>query len=143
MPTRKLVVRYEQDLALFPNRIRSAFGSLPYCCSRFPFWFRVLAVYWSRHHGGDRGAVAMMILTGFGQVSLEHAAFIRVGAYSVAILGSIYGLPFAQHSLAGVVAAWWIDRGPFALRRGLYLAIVTVGLLFLVQHSIKQGIEPL
>ena len=32
------------------------------------------------------GAVAMMILTGFaGQVSLGHAAFIGVGAYSVAI----------------------------------------------------------
>ena len=33
--------------------------------------------------------------------------------------------------------------GPFALRlEGLYLAIVTVGLLFLVQHGIKQGVEP-
>ena len=93
------------------------------------------------------GSVAMMILTGFaGQVSLGHAAFLGVGAYAAAILGSLYGLPFWLNiPLAGVVAtAVGLSVGPFALRlEGLYLAIVTVGLLFLVQHLIKQGIEPI
>ena len=149
MPTRKLVVRYEQDLALFPNRWHQV-GVWTFAILLFAFPF-FGSEYWLSI-GLDTmvaivGAVAMMILTGFaGQVSLGHAAFIGVGAYSVAILGSIYGLPFWLNiPLAGVVATLvGLTVGPFALRlEGLYLAIVTVGLLFLVQHSIKQGIEPL
>jgi len=84
------------------------------------------------------GATGLMILTGFtGQISLGHAAFLGLGAYSAAILASHLGWPFWIGLLAGGVcaAAVGLAVGPFALRlRGLYLAIVTLGLIFLVQH---------
>lgn len=83
------------------------------------------------------GACALMILTGFtGQISLGHAAFLALGAYTAAIGGS-FGLPFwLLLPLAGLVAAAvGLAIGPFALRlEGLYLAIVTIGLIFLVNH---------
>jgi len=147
MPTKKLVIRYEQDLQLFPDFWQKAglvfalVGLLS-----FPFF---ASEYWLGI-GNEAlimivGAIALMILTGFaGQVSLGHAAFLAVGAYTVSILGSHYGVPFwLAIPAAGLLAALvGLAVGPFALRlEGLYLAIVTVGLLFLVQHSIKNGVE--
>jgi len=147
MPTKKLVTRYEQDLGVFPDfwqkvgLVVALIGLLS-----FPF---VASEYWLGV-GNDAmimivGAIAMMILTGFaGQVSLGHAAFLAIGAYAVSILGSLYGVPFwLAIPCAGLLAAMiGLAVGPFALRlEGLYLAIVTVGLLFLVQHGIKHGVE--
>lgn len=149
MPTRKLEVSYTQDLTLFPDRwqqlglLVAAIALISFPMFASEYWIGVsldamIAIV---------GAVAMMILTGFaGQVSLGHAAFIGAGAYTAAILGNIYGVPFwLAIPTAGVVATLiGLTVGPFALRlEGLYLAIVTVGLLFLVQHTVKQGIEPL
>ncbi len=85
------------------------------------------------------GALGLMILTGFaGQISLGHAGFLALGAYTTAVLGAKYGIPFWICLPAGGVVATVVGLavGPFALRlRGLYLAIVTLGLLFLVQHA--------
>jgi branched-chain amino acid transport system permease protein len=79
-----------------------------------------------------------MILTGFtGQISLGHAAFLAIGAFTAAALGVHLAMPWWIGMLAGGVisAAVGLAIGPFALRlRGLYLAIVTVGLVFLVEH---------
>lgn len=87
---------------------------------------------------GVVGSVGLMILTGFaGQVSLGHAAFLGLGAYTTAILGERWDVPFwAALPISGAVAAGFgLLVGPFALRlRGLYLAIVTLGALFAVQH---------
>ena len=84
------------------------------------------------------GSVALMILTGFtGQISLGHAAFLAVGAYTAAVLGTQWQLPFwLILPVSGLMAAAvGLAIGPFALRlEGLYLAIVTVGLIFLVNH---------
>ncbi len=148
MPTRPLVTRYEQDLQRFPDR-----------------WHRVGLVAWavglalvpvladarwlsvaSQAAVAVVGAVALMILTGFaGQVSLGHAAFLALGAYTVAVLGERVHLPFwLGLPAAGLVSAGvGLAVGPFALRlKGLYLALVTLGLLFLVTHLL-YGLEPL
>lgn len=91
------------------------------------------------------GSVAMMILTGFaGQISLGHAAFLALGAYTVAILGGTFGWPFwLAIPVAGLIAAAvGLLVGPFALRlEGMYLAIVTIGLLFLVEHLLRNGLD--
>lgn len=84
------------------------------------------------------GATGLNIVTGYaGQISLGHAAFLGVGAYTGAVLGADHGLSaLVWIPAAGVVAALLgAIVGPIALRlRGLYLAIVTLGLVFIAQH---------
>ncbi|MEL0134309.1 MAG: branched-chain amino acid ABC transporter permease, partial [Rhodobiaceae bacterium] len=79
-----------------------------------------------------------------GQVSLGHAFFMGVGACTATYLGSASGSTTWGHSLpiwvwlpgAGVAAALiGIFVSPVAVKlRGLYLAIVTLGLVFLGIH---------
>lgn len=88
------------------------------------------------------GALGLHILSGLtGQVSLGHAFFMGVGAYTAAVLGGEvgkatigFGLPiWIWLPAAGIVAAAiGALVAPTAVRvRGIYLAIVTVGLVFI------------
>lgn len=100
------------------------------------------------------GAIGLNIITGFaGQVSLGQAFFIGVGAYTATALGSpavlgadgtveligfdlgmVIWLPAAGlvAALAGVIIA------PIAFRlEGLYLALVTLGLVFVGAHVFR------
>lgn len=140
MTSRRLHTRYQQDQALLPTGWHWFGLTLLFV---FVLWFPFAANdYWlqigSQAMVAIVGAVALMILTGFaGQISLGHAAFLAVGAYTAAILGERLGLPFwlALPAAGMVSAAVGLLVGPFALRlEGLYLAIVTLGLLFLVDH---------
>jgi len=83
-------------------------------------------------------AIGLNLLTGFtGQVSLGHAFFVGLGAYTAGYLGGDRGLPFLVWlPAAGLLGALvGLAIGPFALRlKGLYLAIVTIGLVFLGEH---------
>lgn len=96
------------------------------------------------------GAIGLNLVTGYaGQVSLGHAFFIGIGAYTGAVLGGDpdasvlgYGLPmWIWLPAAGVVAAVaGLVVGPLAVRlRGLYLAIVTLGLVFLGDHIFREA----
>ncbi len=95
------------------------------------------------------GAIGLNLLTGYaGQVSLGHAFFVGVGAYTAAALSGDAGgrtigyeaqmivwLPASAITagLLGLVVA------PIATRlRGLYLAIVTLGLVFLAEHVYRE-----
>jgi branched-chain amino acid transport system permease protein len=84
------------------------------------------------------GALGLGVLTGYaGQISLGHGFFLAVGAYTAAVLGGNDHLTAAIWlPAAGLVAAiCGALVGPTALRlRGLYLAIVTIGLVFIGQH---------
>jgi branched-chain amino acid transport system permease protein len=144
MPTRPLLTRYEDDLKLFPDRWHKIGLALavPFVLL-YPFvannqWLTIGNLAWVT----VVGALGMMLLTGFsGQLSLGHAAFLALGAYSTAILGEQIGMPFwMAMPISGVVAALvGLAVGPFALRlEGLYLAIVTLGLLFLVNHTLHS-----
>ncbi len=95
------------------------------------------------------GALGLNILTGLaGQVSLGHAFFVGVGAYTAAILGgatgtSLWGLAMPMWiwlPAAGIAAAvMGIIVAPIAVRvRGLYLAIVTLGLVFIGLHLFRN-----
>ncbi len=90
-------------------------------------------------------ALGLNLLTGVaGQVSLGHSFFMAVGAYTAAVLGGEAGKTVWGLSLpiwiwlpaAGIVAALvGILVAPTAVRvRGLYLAFVTLGLVFIGQH---------
>ena len=95
------------------------------------------------------GAIGLNLVTGYaGQVSLGHAFFLGIGAFTAAALSGdpggrtvglgmqmIVWLPAAGlvAALAGFVVA------PLAARlRGLYLAIVTLGLVFLGEHLFRE-----
>jgi len=141
MPTRALVTSYESDLKLFPDfwhKLAWTFGIALFLV--FPMlgsWWITIANLALIH---IVGAIALMILTGFaGQISLGHAAFLAIGAYTAAIMGNSWGIPFwlVLPASGFMAAAVGLMLGPFALRlRGLYLAIVTIGLLFLVNHTL-------
>ena len=85
--------------------------------------------------------VGLMLLVGYtGQISMGHAAFFGIGAYTSAILTS-KGVPFllampAAGLLTGVVG---IPIGLPALRlSGLYLAIATMGAGFIVDEILVR-----
>jgi branched-chain amino acid transport system permease protein len=84
------------------------------------------------------GALGLGVLTGYaGQISLGHSFFLAIGAYTAAVLGGNDHLTAAIWlPAAGLIAALCGALvGPAALRlRGLYLAIVTIGLVFIGQH---------
>ncbi|MEU6998629.1 branched-chain amino acid ABC transporter permease [Nonomuraea sp. NPDC046570] len=96
------------------------------------------------------GAIGLNIVTGYaGQVSLGHAFFVAIGAYTGAALSGPadgrtlgYGLTeiWIWLPAAGLVAALaGVLVAPLATRlRGLYLAIVTLGLVFLGEHVFKE-----
>jgi branched-chain amino acid transport system permease protein len=99
------------------------------------------------------GAIGLNLLTGYaGQVSLGHAFFVGVGAYTAAYLagdpdGRYLGLG-VDHVLvwmpvAGLVAAvCGAVVAPIATRlRGLYLAIVTLGLVFIGEYFFSEWRE--
>jgi branched-chain amino acid transport system permease protein len=88
------------------------------------------------------GVIGLGLITGYaGQVSLGHAFFLGIGAYTAAVLG---GEPGQRHYGLGITevlvwlpaaglaaAAFGVLVAPLATRlRGLYLAIVTLGLVF-------------
>lgn len=95
------------------------------------------------------GAIGINLVTGYaGQVSLGHAFFLGIGAYTAAWLGgnpdgSTYGLGldiWIWLPAAGLVSAMFgVLVAPIATRlRGLYLAIVTLGLVFIGEHIFRD-----
>ena len=94
------------------------------------------------------GALGLNLLTGVaGQVSLGHSFFMGVGAYTAVWLGAPEGPLFGMGlpiwiwlPAAGIVPAIiGLIVGPTAVRvRGLYLAIVTVGLVFIGEYVFRN-----
>jgi len=81
-------------------------------------------------------ATGLNILTGYtGLVSLGQAAFMAVGAYTVALMEQRLGTPFLLNLVAAglAAAAVGIVVGLPSLRvKGLYLAIATIGASFIL-----------
>jgi len=94
--------------------------------------------------------IGLNLISGFaGQISLGHAIFMGFGAYTAALLGGsptsivrgyeldlLIWLPMA--GLVPALIGWLF--APLAARvRGLYLAILTLGLLFVGEHFLKES----
>lgn len=140
-----MTLRYADELKLFRSRgARAGLAGLVLLWALIPvfvgsdFWLSVL------NYAGIAaiGAIGLNLLTGYtGQVSLGHAFFIGAGAYVAASLGDDLDLPLAVWLPAAALlgAAVGAAIGPFALRlRGQYLAIVTLGLVFLGEHLFRN-----
>ncbi|OGN99225.1 MAG: branched-chain amino acid ABC transporter permease [Chloroflexi bacterium RBG_13_51_18] len=87
-------------------------------------------------------ATGLNILTGYcGQLSIGHAGFIAVGAYTSAILTTRFEMPFLVGLLcAGLMAGIiGIIFGLPSIRvKGFYLAITTIAAQFIIMWVINQ-----
>jgi branched-chain amino acid transport system permease protein len=87
-------------------------------------------------------ALGLNLLTGYaGQISIGHAGFMAVGAYTAAILMSRYAMPFWVALPAGGVMATMVGTffGIPSLRiKGFYLAIATLAAQFIIQWTINH-----
>lgn len=93
--------------------------------------------------------IGLNLLTGYaGQISLGHPFFMALGAYTAAVVGGRPGtvtwgleldLSLALLAAAVVPAVVGLVVAPLATRvRGLYLAVLTLGLLMLGEQLFKQ-----
>ena len=137
---RNLVVNRAQDLRMFPGiwaklGLLGLLGLYLVIPSRFtPADLGILTlcgIY-------AIGALGLNLLTGYaGQVSLGHATLFGAGAFAANWFGDRWDLPIWLYLPGAAVVGFIIGCiiGPFALRlRGNYLAIVTLGLLFIGEH---------
>ncbi len=128
---------YIADAALFDSRTQRVWLAVgvflllifPYMASEYWLYLACLVSI------NVASATGLNILTGYtGLVSLGQAAFMGLGAYTVAILQTRIGSPFLLNLLAGGVVAMLggIIVGIPSLRvKGLYLAIATIAASFI------------
>ena len=143
---------YAQELALFNTRPKQIWvGVIVLAAVALPFTVSdpTLQTFAMAFAFGI-GALGLNIVTGLaGQVSLGHAFFLGVGAYTASVIsGDPDGraLGFGVTSMlvwlpaAGIVAAIaGVLVAPLATRlRGLYLAIVTLGLVIIGEHIFRE-----
>jgi branched-chain amino acid transport system permease protein len=140
--TRFCVRTYEQDLRIFPSlAARISLIIFGLVLLGLPFFVGKYVVFVACVCGVSViSALGLNILTGYtGLISLGHAAFMGIGAYTAAILSSKAGFPFvAALPLAGVMAAaTGAAVGIPTLRlKGLYLVVTTLAFQFIVEHVI-------
>jgi branched-chain amino acid transport system permease protein len=132
---------YAKDMAIFPIpldrwglgiMLAFAFIVIPYVASDYWLSSIMLPFYCF-----SMAALGLNFLTGYaGQISLGHASFMAVGAYSSLILYSRYGIPLIPSILGGgiVSAAVGSVFGIPSLRiKGFYLAVSTLAAQFIIE----------
>ena len=132
---------YVQDMAILDTRsYRLGFAVLvaglllaPWWAGRFIFLLNTIGIY-------AVGACGLGLLTGFtGQISLGHAAFMAIGAYSSAFLSQALRFPFliALPVTSLITFLFGVVVGLPSLRiKGLYLAIATLAFQFLTEYAL-------
>ena len=139
-----LTTGYSQDVDLFRHNAQRFWYALlavivlaaPWVAS--PFYVGELALVFIWAIAG----IGLMLLVGYtGLVSLGHAAFLAIGAYSHAVLLG-YGVPFAVSVPVAVLLTAGVGAlvGIPALRMtGVYLAVATLAferiVAFAIEHS--------
>jgi branched-chain amino acid transport system permease protein len=128
---------YTADAALFDSRTQKVWLAIgaallllfPFMANDYWLYLACLVAI------NVASATGLNIITGYtGLVSLGQAAFMGLGAYTVAILQARWGLPFFVNILAGGLVAMvgGIVVGIPSLRvKGLYLAIATIAASFI------------
>ncbi|HKJ55802.1 MAG TPA: branched-chain amino acid ABC transporter permease [Nitriliruptoraceae bacterium] len=147
-----MITSQTQAMALVPTRTRA-------------FWLTVLLVvafsapFWMSNGllfllvaglAYVVGSIGLNLVTGYaGQLSLGHAFFLAVGAYTAAVISgpstdTTFGLGIPEILVwlpaSGLVAGLFgLIVGPIATRlRGLYLAIVTLGLVLVGDYVLRN-----
>jgi branched-chain amino acid transport system permease protein len=135
---------YASDMAIFPITL-DRYGFIVMLILAFIVIPLIGSDYWLSNimipfYCFGLSAIGLNILAGYaGQISIGHAAFMAVGAYSALILYGRYGIPLLPSILgAGIVsAAVGTFFGLPSLRiKGFYLAIATLASQFIIQWVI-------
>jgi branched-chain amino acid transport system permease protein len=132
---------YAKDMAIFPIpfdrwglaiMLVFAFIVIPYVSSEY--WLSSIMIPF---YCFSMAALGLNFLTGYaGQVSLGHAAFMAVGAYSSLILYSRYGIPLIPSIIGGGLVSATVGSifGIPSLRiKGFYLAVSTLAAQFIIE----------
>ena len=131
---------YAQDLALIQTRLEgTALAALALILALFPFFAGAFYLDLAcQVFLAAIGALSLMLLTGYaGQISLGHAGLLAAGAFTVGILVREVRAPFwlTLPAAALVGAVLGVIFGLPSLRlRGLYLAVSTLALYFVVAY---------
>lgn len=151
--------QYEQDIAL--NRTRAdkfwVFAGfvglllIPLFTAEGPLGIPIIPTLWIglivRIAIYAIAVQGLNILMGYtGQISLGHAAFMGVGAYSAALLARNLGMPFwaaipAAALITGVVGL--IFGLPSLRVKGFYLAMATLAAQFIIPWALTYPLSPL
>ncbi len=134
---------YAQDLRLVQHRSQALwYGLLGLALLAVPW---VLSSYWISQLSFILiyaiAGLGLMVLAGYtGLVSIGHAAFLGVGAYTQAVLvGLGWPFPLALACAAGLSAAVGVVVGLPALRvKGIYLAVATLAFGFIVEEVMAR-----
>ena len=144
LPTGIRSYTYAQDMAIFRTKIHWVWLAV-----LLAFLFTA-PLYWGNYWLGVANligittiaAVGLNILTGYcGQLSIGHAGFIAVGAYTAAILTNRFELPFLVGLICagGVAGLVGMVFGIPSLRvKGFYLAISTIAAQFIIVWVINH-----
>ena len=148
----RLFSSYSGEMAIFNTRVKLIWAILGGAAVlALPFFFqRDMVALFTTVFIYAIGGIGLNLLTGYaGQVSLGQAFFLGIGAYTAAVLGGeskgdVIGLGWDMAiwlPLAGLVPAIIaLILAPLAARvRGLYLAILTLGLVFIGEHIFKEA----
>ena len=156
---------YESDTAILRNNVQRFWLGVGIVLAMvLPFYLRTLSdgrswlILFATAFVAAVGAIGLNLVTGYaGQVSLGHAFFLGVGAY----VGAAFSNPMVRDAEGGIeligfgldLYIWLPAAGliaalagvlvaPVALRlRGLYLALVTLGLVFVGEHVFRNWRE--
>lgn len=134
---------YEQDIRLFRHGGQVFwYGMLGLALLAAPWWASEYVM--SQLHFVLIYSIVgfgLMMLVGFtGQISLGHAAFLAVGAYTEALMQAA-GVPFIVSiaSAAALAGAVGVVVGLPALRlRGIYLAIATIAFNVIIEEIVTR-----
>jgi branched-chain amino acid transport system permease protein len=132
---------YAKDMAIFPIpfdrwglgiMLALAFIVIPFVSS--DYWLNSIMIPF---YCFSMAALGLNFLTGYaGQVSLGHASFMAVGAYSSLILYSRYGIPLIPSIIGGGLFSAVVGSifGIPSLRiKGFYLAVSTLAAQFIIE----------
>ena len=141
---------YDQDLRLIDTRTeRTCLWLLLVWLALYPFLASpILLDLANQVLLASVGAIALMLLTGFaGQVSLGHAGLLAAGAFTAGIMFKEFAAPvwltLPASAIVGAVLGLLFGLPSLRLR-GLYLAVSTLALHFIVaylggEYEAKRG----
>jgi len=144
MARRDYTVTYREQIEIFrTDWSKSWLAVLLFLMAVFPFIADSYILYLANLTGiFGIGALGLNLLTGNGGlISLGQGGFVAVGAYACGILVTKLDLPFVLAlPLSGLIAALcgFVIGLPALRLKGLYLAMITMGFVFVIDYIINQ-----